>query len=129
MQKFLNQKFLTSFKILSKKKVKKKKNIKLSLSWTAELDDAEAVVKEELVVALLGEVEVADDEDDLTVGVVGVAEVGQGSVVGLVVGDGLNEVIGVEAGAAGVREEGAVEVGLVDDEDDAVDTRGTEENS
>ena len=62
-------------------------------------------------------------------GVVDVAEVGQGSTVGLVVGDGLNEVIGVEAGAAGVREEGAAEVGLIDGEDDVVDTRGMEENS
>ena len=62
-------------------------------------------------------------------GLVGVDEVGRGSAVGLVIGDALDEVVGVEAGAVGLREEGSAEVGLIDGDDDAAKTWGTRENS
>lgn len=81
----------------------------------------EAVVEEELVVALLDEVEAADGEDDLAVVVVGVDEVGRGAAMGLLVGDAFDDPVGVEAVASVWGELRVAEIGLVDGEDEAAD--------
>lgn len=79
---------------------------------------AEAVVEEDLVVAVADEVEAADGEDDLLVGAVGVDEVGRGAAGGLGVVDALGDGGGVEAvEGGGGGEAGAGEVVLVDGED------------
>lgn len=75
---------------------------------------AQAVIKKELVVALLGKVEAADGEDDLAVIVIEVNDVGRGVTLSLLVGDALDKPIGIETVAAGGGELGAAEIRLVD---------------
>lgn len=84
----------------------------------------EAVVEEHLVVALAGEVESADGEDDLLVLAVDVDEIGRAPSVGdLVVRHALDDVGRIHPVAAGGGILGVGEVLLVDGEDGAADAR------
>lgn len=89
---------------------------------------AEAVVEEERVVGLLGEVEPAEREDDVGVRVVEVEEVGRDAAAGVGVGPAAEDAGQVDAVAAGPgrREEerrGGGEVGLVVGHDEAAHAR------
>lgn len=70
---------------------------------------SELVVEQQLVVALLDQIEPADGEDDVAVLVVQVDEVGRGSAEGLLVAHALHHALG------------GAEIGLVDGQDQAAE--------
>ncbi|KAL0925804.1 hypothetical protein M5K25_004174 [Dendrobium thyrsiflorum] len=72
-----------------------------------------------LVIALADEVETTDSENDLSVIVIGVDEVGRASALGLVVVDALDEPARVQVIAARRGEAGVGDIVLVDGEDDS----------
>lgn len=82
---------------------------------------SEPIVEENLVVVLVDEIEAANSEDDLAVVSIGVDDVRRASAVGLVIGNALDEPVGVHAVSGGKGEAGSGEVGLVDGEDGAGD--------
>ena len=87
---------------------------------------AEAVVEEERVVGLLDEVEPPEREDDVSVRVVEVEEVGGDAAAGVGVGAAAEDAGGVDAVPARGREEerrGGGEVGLVVGHDEAAHAR------
>ena len=83
----------------------------------------QAVVKEELVVALLDEIETPDGQHDLMVVVVGVDEVGRGVALGLLVGDTLHNPLWFHPVPPWWGVLWVVEVGFVDSQDEAADAR------
>lgn len=87
---------------------------------------AETVVEKERVVGLLDEVEPAEREDDVGVGVIEVEEVGRDAAACVGVGPAAEDAGGVDAVAAGRREEergGGGEIGFVVGHDEAAHAR------
>lgn len=84
---------------------------------------SQTVVEEDLVVALLDEIETSDGEHNLTMVVVGVDEVRRGAALSLLVGNALDNPLWFDAVAAVRGVPRVVEVGLVDGEDEAADAR------
>lgn len=79
------------------------------------------IVEQQLVIALAEEIEAADGHDDLAIFVIGVDQVGRGVAERVVVGNALDDPIGVEAVAAGGGVLGGEQIGLVDGEDEAAE--------
>ena len=90
---------------------------------TAEHLLTQFVIEKDLVIALLGQVQAADREYDLTVVVVDVDDVRRRSSLGLLVGHSFDDPIRVQVELSDRRRDfGVSEIGLVDGEDHAADS-------